>query len=288
MKLCGRLWLAAFVAVGAYAEELPDLSNVPRDLVVPEVSSAPPAPGLRSVQTTAGWQGTQVYHTIYLPVDWKAGGRFPVIVEYPGNGNYKNAFGDVSDGSVEGCRLGYGISGGRGFICVCLPYLEIKDGEKKNAVLWWGDVEESKRYCVATVHDVCARYGGDEHAVVLCGFSRGSIGCNFFGLHDDEIAGLWRAFICHSHYDGEIETWPYEGADRAAALARLRRLGNRPQFISQEGSTAATESWLRSTGFPGNWTFEALPFRNHSAEWALCDLPIRRKARAWLQGVLAE
>ena len=288
MKLRAAVCGAAFVALGGYAEELPDLAGARRDLVVPKVSSAAPAPGVRSIQTTSGWEGTEVHHTVYLPVDWKAGGKFPVLVEYAGNGNYRNKFGDVSDGSVEGCRLGYGISGGRGFICVCLPYVEVKDGAKTNAVLWWGDVEESKRYCIATVRDVCARYGGDEHAVVLCGFSRGSIGCNFIGLNDDQIAGLWRAFICHSHYDGEIEKWPYAGADRASALVRLGRLGNRPQFISQEGSTAATESWLRSAGISGNWTFETLPYRNHSADWALCDLPIRRKVRAWLEAVLKE
>ena len=144
MKLYAGIWLAAFVAVGAYAQELPELSAVPRDLVIPEVNSAPPAPGIRSVQTTAGWEGTEVHHTVYLPVDWKAGRTYPGIVEYAGNGNYKNKFGDVSDGSVEGCRLGYGISGGRGFICACLPYVEVKDGAKRNAALWWGDVEESK------------------------------------------------------------------------------------------------------------------------------------------------
>jgi hypothetical protein len=288
MKLCARLLLAGFLVFEARADDLPDLAGVKRDLVVPKVSLEAPAPGVRSVQTTAGWEGTQVHHTVYLPLDWKAGDKLPVIVEYAGNGNFKNAYGDVSDGSVEGCRLGYGISGGKGFICVCLPYVEVKDGVKQNAVLWWGDVEESKRYCIATVHDVCARYGGDEHAVVLCGFSRGAIGCNFIGLNDDKIAGLWRAFICHSHYDGVIEQWPYPGADRASALTRLRRLGNRPQFISQEGSTAATEQWLRSTGIAGLWTFEPLPYRNHSANWALCDLPIRRKARAWLAAALKE
>src|ERR1700722_12492412 len=90
MRLCARLGFAAFLAVGAYAQDLPDLSTVPRDLVVPEVSSAAPAPGIRSIQTTAGWEGTQVHHTVYLPLDWKVGGKFPVIVEYAGNGNYKN------------------------------------------------------------------------------------------------------------------------------------------------------------------------------------------------------
>jgi len=287
-KLCAGFVLGFFFVAGAAGADLPDLSSVPRDLTIPEVSAGAPAPGARCAQTTAGWEGSQVHHTLYLPVDWKAGGKYPVIIEYAGNGNFKNAFGDVSDGTVEGCKLGYGITAGRGFIWACLPYVEVKEGTKSNAVMWWGDVEESKRYCIATVHDICARFGGDEHAVVLCGFSRGSIGCNYIGLNDDKISSLWRAFICHSHYDGVREKWPYAGADRASALVRLQRLGNRPQFISHERSTSETEAWLKSTGMPGRWTFEPLPFRNHSAEWALCDLPIRQKVREWLKAVLAE
>ncbi len=54
MKLCGCVWLAAFIAATARAGELPDLAGVKRDLVVPKVSTAEPAPGVRSVQTTAG------------------------------------------------------------------------------------------------------------------------------------------------------------------------------------------------------------------------------------------
>jgi hypothetical protein len=45
-----------------------------------------------------------------------------VIVEYAGNGNYSNASGDVSRGVPEGSNLGYGISGGKGFVSVCAPY----------------------------------------------------------------------------------------------------------------------------------------------------------------------
>jgi len=44
-----------------------------------------------------------------------------VIVEYAGNGNYANKYGDVSSGEVEGSKLGYGISGGTGFIWICMP-----------------------------------------------------------------------------------------------------------------------------------------------------------------------
>lgn len=279
---------AASAAAAAPVSPLPDLSSVAPDLVVPEARAVAPAAGVRSVQTSADWVGTAVHHTLFLPVDWEAGKRFPVLVEYAGNGGYRNAFGDVSEGTVEGCRLGYGLSGGRGFIWLCLPFVEVLPEGKRNAGKWWGDLAETKRYCLATVREVCARYGGDERAVVFCGFSRGSIAANHLGLHDDEIAGLWRAFVCHSHYDGVSERWPYAGADRASALARLRRLGGRPQFISHEGSTRATEEWLRGTGIEGRWTFVAIPFRNHSPDWVLRDVTARREARAWLAEVLAK
>ena len=266
--------------------DLPDISTVPKNLEVPVAIDAAPSAGVRSIQTTNGWEDTEVHHTLYLPVDWEPGKTYPVLVDYPGNGGYRNDFGDVSDGTVEGCCLGYGISGGNGFIWISMPFVEIAEGTKRNAALWWGDVEETKRYCMATVREVCARFGGNEKAVVLCGFSRGSIACNYIGLNDDEIARLWRAFICHSHYDG-VREWPHRDCDRASALARLKRLGDRPQFISHEISTDAVEQWLRSTGVAGQWTIESLPFRNHSAEWSLRDLPIRRKVREWLGAVLA-
>lgn len=285
----GVLLVASYLIAGAAARDTawPDLSTVPADLVVPEARPLPPAAGIRCVQTTPGWEGTAVHHTLYLPPDWSPDRKFPVLVEYAGNGGYRNAFGDVSNGTVEGCRLGYGLSAGRGFLWLCLPFVEVERGEKRNAIKWWGDVGESKRYCLATVREACRRYGGDEQAVIFCGFSRGAIAANFFGLHDDEIAPLWRAFVCHSHYDGVSDRWPYAGADHASALLRLRRLGGRPQFISHEGSTRATEDWLRDSGVPGNWTFAAIPFRNHSPDWVLRDLPERRAVRAWLARVLA-
>ncbi len=209
-----------------------------------------------------------------------------MIVEYAGNGGYKNKYGDVSEGTVEGSRLGYGLSAGKGFLWVCMPYVETVDGFKRNAAKWWGDVEETKRYCIATVKDVCARYGGDAEKVILCGFSRGGIACNFIGLHDDEIARLWCGFLSYSHYDGVKTSWPYPNADRASALTRLKRLNSRPQFISHEGSTAETEAWLQSTGIQGNWTFVPIPFRNHNDAWTLRDIPERRQARAWLEQAL--
>ena len=268
------------------AADLPDLASVKTDLAVPVAQMAGPAAGRRVFQTTAEWQNSAVRHTLYLPPEWTTAKKLPVLIEYAGNGGYRNKFGDVSTGEVQDCRLGHGLSGGTGFIWVCLPFVEIVEGKKQNAVKWWGDVAETKRYCLATVREVCARFGGDPERVILCGFSRGAIACNFIGLHDDEIAGLWRAFFCHSHYDGVNEKWPYADADRGSALARLRRLGSRPQWISHEGPTTATEQWLRSTGIKGHWTFTPIPFRNHSPDWLLRDIPERKQAREWLQKVV--
>lgn len=269
------------------AAELPDLSSVPVDLTVPLMVKDAPAAGKRVRQTTQGWEGTQAHHALYLPADWKPGAKFPVIVEYAGNGGYRNKFGDTSEGTVEGSNLGYGLSAGRGFIWVCLPYIEIKDGTKANATTWWGDVAETKRYCLATMRAVCRDYGGDADAVILCGFSRGSIACNYIGLHDDEIAKLWCAFICYSHYDGVITTWPYADADKVSALTRLKRLGNRPQFICMENSVASTRSYLEQTGIAGRFTFVTIPFHNHNDAWILRAIPERQQAREWLQHVLA-
>src|SRR5258707_428713 len=56
-------------ASAATTPALPDLSSVPADLEVPAARAAVPAPGVRSVQVTAGWETTAVHHTLYLPVD---------------------------------------------------------------------------------------------------------------------------------------------------------------------------------------------------------------------------
>ncbi|MCX6953000.1 MAG: hypothetical protein NTV51_12665, partial [Verrucomicrobia bacterium] len=218
------LCLGGFVGGSAGAQT--NLNDVPADLVVPGLEAGAPAAGRRVRATTAGWEGTEVQHALYLPVDWQAGGRLPVIVEYAGNGGYANKLGDTSDGSVGGCMLGYGLSAGRGFIWITLPFVATGPGRKWNAEKWWGDVGETKRYCIATVRDVCRRYGGDPERVVLAGFSRGAIGCNFLGLHDDRIADVWLGFIAYSHYDG-VRQWTYAGSDRAAARERLARLKGR-------------------------------------------------------------
>ena len=273
-----------FLIVGemVMSEELPDLSTVPADVETPPVSTGNPAPGKRVKQTIPEYHGTEVYYTLYLPSNWEQGKQFPVIVEYAGN-KYTSKYGDVSPGTVEGSNLGYGISGGKDYIWVCMPFVNTLD--KKNQLFWWGDVNATVDYCKKAVKQVCEEYCGDPSAVILTGFSRGAIACNYIGLHDDEIASIWLAFIAYSHYDGVLE-WNYPEGDRTSAIKRLKRLKGRPTFICQETTVEAIQKYLEKTGVSSSFTFQVIPFRNHNDSWVLHDIPEREKLRNWLRKVI--
>jgi len=276
--------LLALLTANAMANSCPDISTVPADLTIPPIEAGPPRAGIRAVVTPPEYKGTAVHHVLYLPVNWRPGGKYPVLVEYAGNGNYRNKYGDVSTGEVEDSKLGYGISGGADYIWLCLPYVSA-DGTK-NQTVWWGDVDATVAYAKREVARTCEEWGGDSGKIVLCGFSRGAIACTYIGLHDDEIAALWKGFIPYSHYDG-VREWPYPDSDRMAAQVRLQRIAARPSFIIDESSSLGqTRAYITSTGIQAPFTYHVLPFRNHSDTWALRDIPTRRAVRHWLQDIL--
>src|SRR5258708_27847738 len=124
----------------AYAEDLPDISTVAPDLTVPEMTTGAPEAGKRVRFTTPGWEGTEVYGALYLPVDWKPERRFPVIVEWAGNGDFHNAFGDVSTGKVEASRLGYGITAGEHRLLGWVPSLHYPGAA--DGIKWGGGPPE--------------------------------------------------------------------------------------------------------------------------------------------------
>lgn len=258
----------------ARPEEPVQLDDIVPDLFLPLVGDGEPAPGKRVRRVLAEYAGTGIHHLLYLPGNWEPGKSWPVIFEYPGN-RWR-----TSPGTMEGCQLGYGISGGRDAIWVCLPFVDPATGA--HAPNWWGEVEATVEYAKRAVRDTCENFGGEPDALFLAGFSRGAIACNYIGLHDDEIASLWRGFICHSHYDG-VRSWPYEGSDRASARERLARLGDRPQFISHENSVEQARSYLAEVYPSGNFTFLSLPFREHTARWTLRDIPARETLRKWFR-----
>ena len=286
---------SAALASGTMKHPPSDIRSVPPDLIVPETADGSPAPGERVRQTTPGYRAASVYHSLYLPTDWQSGQRYPVIVEYAGNRWGPSQHGDICTGKVDDCKLGYGFSAGKGFVWVAMPYLNGRG--TANVVNWWGDrpdyrVEATVEYCKQTVKLVCDEHGGDPSAVILTGFSRGALACNYIGLHDDEIASRWCAFIPFSHYDGVYDRWPYPACDRASAMERLKRLRGRPQFICAEGgdtnkpSLGGTEQFLKSTGIEAPFTFMSTGFRNHNDAWVLRPSPARAALRKWLHDVL--
>jgi hypothetical protein len=108
------------------------------------------------------------------------------------------------------------------------------------------------------------------------------------GLNDDVTADMWLAFIPHAHYDGVITTWPYPNADGVSALTRLNRLNGRLQFLSQETTSIENPvAYLQSTGVSmAPFSFNTLPYVNHTDIWTLRPIPLRQTLRAWLQSVI--
>jgi hypothetical protein len=289
---------------------LPDVRSVSPDLVVPALSSANEGrPGVRTRLRHRNIRG-DAEHILYLPQDWrplsgKGERRYPVLVELAGNGPYEDGLGDVSTGHVEGSSMGFGLSGGVGCIWLCLPYLD----DLGNAVRqWWGSPPEHNPrptvdYAIRTVRAICQEYFGDSERVVLMGFSRGAIACNFIGLHDPEIASLWCGFLAFSHYDG-VQQWPYPRSGRQAATRRLVHLGKRPQLIMSEdlrtdlrepqssGQLEDTRRYLEDVAplgiAAGQFTFTSSGFRNHNDTWSLRPCAARQQARAWLSALLRQ
>ncbi|MDA7756906.1 hypothetical protein N8920_03295 [Opitutales bacterium] len=252
------------------------------DLVTPPMTEDPPGAGKRTRQVALEYKGTQVYHSLYLPTDWIKGQTYPVLVEY--TGNKFPACG--STGEVKNANLGYGLSGGKGFIWVSMPY--IQKGGKENAVTWWGDRQATIDYCKDNLPRICDEFGGDPENLFICGFSRGAIACSYIGLADNEIAVFWKGMIAHDHFDGQRK-WGYPQSDRASALERLARLKGRSVLVCGNAN-----DYLKKHPELGNFTFlpvfvtkifdipDGLVIHPHTDLWAHRESSTRQRARAWL------
>jgi hypothetical protein len=272
------LSMSLLVASAGYAFD----GLITNDLVTPEMTEEEPAAGRRVRQVAPEYKGTDVYHALYLPVDWKAGGKFSVIVEYTGN-----KFAECgSTGEVKDANLGYGLTGGKGFIWVSMPYIE--EGGQENAVRWWGDRQATINYCKTNLPRICQEFGGDPASIFVCGFSRGAIGVSYIGLADDEIAAFWKGVITHDHFDG-AKTWSYPESDRKSALVRLARLKGRPVLACGDGN-----DFLRDHPDLAEFTFLRPPVAKmfkipdgkvihpHTDLWMHRESKYREQARQWL------
>jgi hypothetical protein len=225
-----------------------------------------------------------------------------MIVEY--TGNYAPNLG--STGEVANAALGFGLCGGRGYIWVVMPY--VAQDQRHNERTWWGDAESTVQYCKTNLPRIGDAYGGDRQAVVLCGFSRGAIGVNYIGLHDDQIAALWAGFVTHDHYDGVLE-WKGQpwGSPlttyQTEARKRLKRLQGRPVLVCQNGpdGTQPTRRFIDGQIHEARFTFLDVPvreifptipnqwfFKAHTDRWLLRDSPWRRQVWQWMAETVAQ
>ena len=288
------------VANSCYANEPLLDPNSTHEVHTPIVTKGDPHAGKRVAITPPEYTGTKVFHTLYLPPDWKRDGpKLPIIFEYTGNYFPKSG----SSGEPEDAGLGFGLSGGE-YIWVSLPY--INEAHNDNQVTWWGDENATVDYAKKNVPKIIDQYNANPNAVFLCGFSRGAIGVNYLGLHDDEVAKLWTAFISHDHFDG-VKQWrapwgaPLEKYRKEAAV-RLKRIGDRPYLVSQNGSVETNKKYIRSV-LPdvSNFTFATVKtaeifgqFPNeiakhpHTDRWLCKPSPYRERSWQWMNNVVSK
>lgn len=258
--------IAGLVATGT----VPAWKRPAGRIELPPIEDCPPAAGRRVRYRPAEGAPPGTACLLHLPEDWKAGGRYPVIVEYPGNIFF--VAGCYSTGLPEQCSIGYGITQGRGAIWLSMPFI---DGRKAAAVEdGWGNPDDTADFCVAAVHEVCARFGGDPRNVVLTGFSRGAIACGFIGLRNDRIAPIWKGFHLCQHFDGD----GWNGATLPGALDRARQFRGISVFHT-DNAKETVQPITDAMGVPT--TFARSGLGAHSTAMFLDDRESTRQLRRW-------
>jgi hypothetical protein len=235
-----------------------------------EQTEAGPAPGRRVRCRLPGDNQPDLYFALYLPGDWQAGRKFPVIVEYPGNIFYVPAC--YSTGRPEQCVIGYGMTRGRGSLWVSLPFIDRKTGQI--AENGWGNPDDTAEYAERVVELVCRKFGGDAKNVVLTGFSRGAIACGYIGLRNDRIARLWKGFHACQHYDGD----GWNGADMAGAMQRVRRFAGSSIFQT-DNSEQQFQPLMEASHTKAIFVKSGLGA--HSCAMFLDNRPSTEKLRQW-------
>ncbi|RFC44678.1 MAG: hypothetical protein DVB28_000942 [Verrucomicrobia bacterium] len=237
---------------------------------VPDIESCAPAPGKRVRYRLLDDALTDIYSVLNLPEDWRPNQKYPVIVEYPGNVFYAAAC--YSTGLPDQCVIGYGMTKGKGAICLGMPFLDRVSG--KLAENGWGNAADTADYVIRMVAEVCAKFGGDRDNVVLTGFSRGAIACGYIGLRDSSIAGLWKGFHACQHYDGD----GWNGETLEGAIERASRFQGAGVFQTDnpEDKFRPVTDVMKTQV---TWAHSGLGF--HSTAMFLDDRPSTQQLRQW-------
>lgn len=242
----------------------------PGRIDVPAVENAAPAPGKRVRYRLPGDEKSGIYSVLNLPEDWESGKKYPVIVEYPGNIMYAPVC--YSTGLPDQCVIGYGMTKGKGAICLGMPFVDFATGQiAENA---WGNADDTTDYLMRMVTEVCDKFGGDRENLVLTGFSRGAIATGYIGLRNDQIAKLWKGFHACQHSDGS--NW--NGATMASAIERAARFQGKAVFQT-DNSPEKFQPAMDAMNTQVTWAQSGLRF--HSTAMFLDDRPSTQQLREW-------
>ena len=237
---------------------------------LPSVENSPPTPGKRVRYRLPGDEDTGIYSVLNLPEDWKQGGKYPILVEYPGNIFIVPSC--YSTGLPDQCVIGYGITKGKGAICVGVPFVDRITGSI--AEDGWGNPDDTKEYVIKMVDMICDYFGGDRDNVVLTGFSRGAIACGYIGLRDENIASRWKGFHACQHYDGD----GWRGATMTGALERAARFKGRGVFQT-DNSPKTFQPVMNMMNTDVTWAQSGLG--SHATAMFLDDRPSTQQLREW-------
>ncbi|AQQ72497.1 hypothetical protein SMSP2_02883 [Limihaloglobus sulfuriphilus] len=276
----------------SYFDKRPDTKEYRQFLHLPPMVNKKPAAGCNVKYQFEEFSGTGVYHSVFLPSNWQPGGKYPVIMDIPGN-PFEHYWGDISSGRPESSPIGYGVSNGKA-ICIGLPCIS-PDGNSHVRAL--GDVKQTVAYMKKVAVWVSREMGGDPARMILTGYSRGGQGTAFLGRYDDEIADIWLGWL---HYDGfdmplephvHMRKYSYNVTEDdyrvdGNIIKRFARIKGRSTFIVNSGYVNLFEAYNKKYGFPCEHVLTGS--RNHNPDWSLMETETLKQARQWYSRTLIE
>lgn len=191
-----------------------------------KVTQGDPKAGQRVLQQLPQYENTSLKHVIGLPENWKKGGSYPILVDYPGNVFYHKYC--HSSGRAQDSAHGASITAETNCILLQLPF--VHHNLTTEATNGWGDPDATIAYAKVALEDTIVRYGGRADFILFSGFSRGAYAADYIALRTDRIATLWKGFILSAGHPKSIGGW--NGSSEGFA-ERLKRLGNRPIFLNR-------------------------------------------------------
>lgn len=247
------------------------VANEQQHLTSPEIETGLPRPGHRVRVSIEDYPDAN--YDIYLPYNFTNTGKWPVIFEIP-----------CADDAHDATVIGFGISEGKDYIWVSVPYID-HDGKIESGA-WTLEPSYTEKFWLAVLKDLKNKYPIDDRKIIIAGFSLGGAGVSGFGNWSSEISSKWAAYFSQSHFDGCCLNFPGNSDER------INRIDKRKVLVcAGERDTAKTCSKnaytkLVSKGVPA--TYIEIVNWDHFPDWTLTNSQSAQQARNWLNTLFTE